>query len=40
LVGFGITREHYFSKIANVEVCQVVDQAKIVFSSSKQDLQK
>jgi len=30
MVGFGVTRVHiYFSKIKNVQVCQVVDQAKI-----------
>jgi len=32
LVGFCITRIHYFSKIKNEEVCQVVDQAKIALT--------
>jgi len=27
VVGFGVTRAYYFSKITNVEICQVLDQA-------------
>jgi len=32
MVEFDDTSVHYFSKITNMEVCQVVDQAKIALT--------
>jgi len=41
MVRFGVIKSTYFSKITNVEVCQVVDHAKnCIDPSSKLDLQK